>query len=132
MKTDISIPLYPPDPLSRIAQTSGASPCKPPAYPDDPVKDALAWYILDDQSDVPGTLEQENEHWNSCRRLGKQFFSCVEELNYRANMHVLRKRTRQDQWTPDMDVLPSVASAHQKIETLERIELWKDVFNTPQ
>lgn len=93
-----------------------------PSTPSDPVRDALAWFIMEDETNP----EDGNEYWLAGRRLANQFFSTEKELSDGHARHKARIETRSS-WPAEMDDLPETASAHEEIETAVRIQEWAKI-----
>jgi hypothetical protein len=89
----------------------------------DPVKDALAWFILSDEVNSGGEEEDFNRHWLAGRRLALQFFASQEDLKIASDRHESRMNARQT-WDEEMDILPDMASAHETMQAKQRIQDW--------
>jgi hypothetical protein len=92
----------------------------------DPVHDALAWFIIEDETNSGGDDEESNRYWLAGRRLAKQFFSSELELAHAHTRHTQRMASL-DHWPKEMDDLPESNSSHEAIETAARIKHWASI-----
>lgn len=92
----------------------------------DPIRDALAWFIEEDETNAGGDSEDSNGYWLAGRRLARQFFTTEIEISEGHARHEARMKTR-DHWPEEMDTLPDNVTAHEEIETASRIKEWAKI-----
>jgi uncharacterized protein YdaU (DUF1376 family) len=96
-----------------------------PDAPSDPVRDALAWFIMEDDTKLRAAKGWSTCRWRLGHRLAKQFFSSEEEIHKARERHERRMHTQA--WPQKMDDLPDSATAHEAIETAARIKHWASI-----
>lgn len=93
-------------------------------FPADPVKDALAWFIQEDETNSGGQQEIDNRYWLSGRRAASMYFSSQDELTQRAARHIERMGAYPESWPMEFDDRPQTNSAHELIATQSLISHW--------